>query len=635
MRLKSVAIEGFRGSRYRMVLDVDPDFTILSGQNDAGKSTFLDALDIFFNGTKMAEDDFHRSEEGVLDTAYIEVTFDSLPSGVVLDSKYETSFQSEFLTDDDGELTVRHTYNGGKILKSLQARHPVLKESQRSLLALSNKELKDLAEKNSIDLSECNKSINANLRESIYQHSDMFEFRDHYELDDSLKEVKSFFPKLEKNYPVFHLFSAENVSDEGEKYIQDPVKAIVRQVIEKHKEDLDLVAAQIDKELTESLSEVSDELGRLAPTLKTSFSPHNIDAKWENAYKAVAFHDENNVPLATRGSGMRRLALLSFFRVSAKGSAAGKPVIFAVEEPEVFLHPDLQKEVWNALTELASQEGSQVLITSHSSNLIAKTHVTQVRYLRDGVVEQVGSVEDRGRVIEFVSRIEQSLGKFRDSSVDCFLLVEGKNDITAIEGITESSISSELISFSKHINAGRILVLPIGGTGSVALWEEGRLESFDKPVVFLRDRDDNPTAVASEDDIYKKINEREFVKVQHSRREMENLLSLNLIKEQMLQDEEINKLRFEAGLDEYGLTENNMDDCDVPKACARAYFYAQEDGELVPPDEKRLQAKESKVKKSLAKAFSRLDEESTQNLLESNFGALVRALNKALNQKVG
>lgn len=238
MRLKSVAIKGYRGMKDRINLEIDPDFTILSGRNDAGKSTFLDALEAFFNSSKLHQDDFHMSKDGRSETAYIEVTFDKLPEDVILDSKYRTSFESEHLTNGDGQLTIRHTFSGGKILKSLQAKHPVLREGGQSLLALSNKELKEFAKSNSIDLEDCNSSINAHLREFIYRRTELFSVADQFELDESLKDFKSFFQKLEKNYPVFHLFSAENVSNEGEKYVQDPVKLIVQQVIERHKMNL-------------------------------------------------------------------------------------------------------------------------------------------------------------------------------------------------------------------------------------------------------------------------------------------------------------------------------------------------------------------------------------------------------------
>ena len=51
MRIVSVRIKNFRGYRDEATIKID-DLTVLIGKNDAGKSTILDMLDIFFNDDK-------------------------------------------------------------------------------------------------------------------------------------------------------------------------------------------------------------------------------------------------------------------------------------------------------------------------------------------------------------------------------------------------------------------------------------------------------------------------------------------------------------------------------------------------------------------------------------------------------
>lgn len=46
MKIKSIIIENFRGYKDRQIIDLN-DFTAFVGRNDAGKSTILEALDIF------------------------------------------------------------------------------------------------------------------------------------------------------------------------------------------------------------------------------------------------------------------------------------------------------------------------------------------------------------------------------------------------------------------------------------------------------------------------------------------------------------------------------------------------------------------------------------------------------------
>lgn len=51
VRIKTVYIENFRGYKNRVDIDFET-LTTFVGRNDAGKSTVLEALDIFFNEGK-------------------------------------------------------------------------------------------------------------------------------------------------------------------------------------------------------------------------------------------------------------------------------------------------------------------------------------------------------------------------------------------------------------------------------------------------------------------------------------------------------------------------------------------------------------------------------------------------------
>ena len=79
------------------------DLTALIGQNDVGKSTILEALDIFFNQSKIESGDkniLHTDEETV-----IGCVFDELPETIVLED-VETSLSNEYLLNEDGRLEI-------------------------------------------------------------------------------------------------------------------------------------------------------------------------------------------------------------------------------------------------------------------------------------------------------------------------------------------------------------------------------------------------------------------------------------------------------------------------------------------------------------------------------------------------
>lgn len=100
MRIKSVTLKNFRAYRDETTLYFD-NLTVLVGKNDIGKSTFLEALDIFFNdgagAIKFDKSDINVHALEDEEDAEITVCFSDLPATVIIDSSVETTLSEEFL----------------------------------------------------------------------------------------------------------------------------------------------------------------------------------------------------------------------------------------------------------------------------------------------------------------------------------------------------------------------------------------------------------------------------------------------------------------------------------------------------------------------------------------------------------
>ncbi|MDP8258203.1 MAG: AAA family ATPase [Candidatus Aadella gelida] len=77
-------------------------------------------------------------------------------------------------------------------------------------------------------------------------------------------------------------------------------------------------------------------------------------------------YDANRKKLDFKGSGIQRLLFLSLVRYISANTK--KNVIWGIDEPEVFLQPGLQKEVYNILRNLA--EKLTIILTTHSHHFI-------------------------------------------------------------------------------------------------------------------------------------------------------------------------------------------------------------------------------------------------------------------------
>ena len=91
MKLVRLRIRNFRCYKKEMAFDFD-DMTAFVGRNDVGKSTVMDALDIFLNDGSPDKHDASKDGDGKDLTIICE--FNELPASVVIDEDNPTSFQS-------------------------------------------------------------------------------------------------------------------------------------------------------------------------------------------------------------------------------------------------------------------------------------------------------------------------------------------------------------------------------------------------------------------------------------------------------------------------------------------------------------------------------------------------------------
>lgn len=135
---------------------------------------------------------------------------------------------------------------------------------------------------------------------------------------------------------------------------------------------------QVSEKSLEKLKEMNPELAKqLFPKL-----PDPEELKWPDVFKNVSIVDENNISLNKRGSGVRRLVLLNFFRAEAERQSAASninQIVYAIEEPETAQHRSHQQKMMRALSDLSSN--FQILLTTHSMKILKDSKVNGVRLI--------------------------------------------------------------------------------------------------------------------------------------------------------------------------------------------------------------------------------------------------------------
>ena len=391
MKLKKLVIKNFRGYKGEVSIDFE-DFIAFVGKNDIGKSTVLEALDIFFNDgkgiVKIEKDDINKEAlaEGDTDIS-ITACFEDLPQRIILDATNETSLEEEFLLNEQGQLEIEKKYpNAGSARVFIRAYHP-LSEQCNGLLLKNDRDLRKIIDNNGIFCADRTK--NAVMRKAIWMHYSNNLQLALTEIDITKGETKSIWDKLQKYLPVYSLFQADRKNSDSDSEVQDPLQEAVKQILNdaRIQMQLEMVAAEVEQKLEEVANRTLDKLREMSPEVASSLNPVIPSAsslKWADVFKKVSISGDEGIPINKRGSGVKRLILLNFFRAETErrlqdnGNAS---IIYAIEEPETSQHTENQKKLIEALLELSRASNTQVIITTHSANIVKKLSYSNLRLI--------------------------------------------------------------------------------------------------------------------------------------------------------------------------------------------------------------------------------------------------------------
>ena len=403
MKIKQVKISNFRGYKDETTIDFN-DLTVFVGKNDVGKSTVLEALDVFFNEgkgvIKLDKEDINKQglAEGNKDIS-IAVVFDDLPTSLVIDSTNETTLQDEYLLNSDGNLEIAKNYqNAGKEKVSVKANHPS-NPTCADLLLKKQKDLQAIIKKESISCNDEKK--NAVMRKAIWAHNANDLQLGEVEIDVTKEDAKNIWDQLKNYMPLYSLFQSDRKNSDGDSEIQDPMKLAVQEILKDTSIQLSLnqIATEVDTKLKEVAGRTLEKLKEMNPEIANSLNPviPSVESlKWADVFKNVSISGDEDIPINKRGSGVKRLVLLNFFRAEAERRKAEKNVpdiIYAIEEPETSQHPDHQKKLIDAFIGLSKNQHTQILLTTHSPAIVKMLDFEHLKLIKGSQHKEVVNIE--------------------------------------------------------------------------------------------------------------------------------------------------------------------------------------------------------------------------------------------------
>jgi predicted ATP-dependent endonuclease of OLD family len=392
MKIKKIKIKNFRSYKDEVEIEIG-DLTAFVGRNDIGKSTVLEALDIFFNDgkgvVKLDKDDINKQALAENDTEIIiSVCFEELPANIVIDSTNETNLQAEYLLNSNNQLEIIKKYpNAGKEKVFVKANHPT-SENCKDLLQKKNTDYQKTIRENSITCA--NQTINAVMRTAIWTHFNSDLQLSEIEIDVTKGETKSIWDKLQNYLPLYSLFQSDRKNSDGDSEVQDPLKEAVKQILSNPqlKQRFAEIATEVENKLREVSERTLEKVREMNPEIANSLNPviPPVESlKWTDVFKSVSITGDDDIPINKRGSGVKRLILLNFFRAEAERRKTEEnipSIIYAIEEPETSQHTDHQKKLISAFLELSTTPNTQVIITTHSATLVKALKFEHLRLVK-------------------------------------------------------------------------------------------------------------------------------------------------------------------------------------------------------------------------------------------------------------
>jgi len=497
------------------------DLLCLIGENNTGKSAVLLALETFFTtgsgGMKpeyfrkwKTEDRIERIEEKIV----VEVTFHKLTARER--KEYHTRLDGEeyvlkkvyALIDEKIEtlyLTKGKIWNEGWLNEEYEG------EIDRNFL--KERGLESILP----DKGKIIKQIISNARiKYIEENQSSLTFRTDYK-----KNPKGIQPYCDKFIPEFHLIPAVKEAKDELKVTQtskmgELVKSVVNRIMKRHPKfkELEKNIREIKKLFSKDPEKPEQRLPGLAELESnlTSFLKQSMDADIlieaepphiNDIFKTglrLSVDDGISGEIDQKGHGLQRIFIVSMFFTYAKfikelrrkypeenqETDFNKSLIFAFEEPELYLHPQLQRRMYEDFKELSSAD--QIIFCTHSPFFLNLNDYKSICILKRA------SKVDPPKKFQYLGELFQSTEK-KDRQKRYRILneIDPKSElffakkIALVEGATEK-YSFQIIAKRLKIFRHDVTIVDCGSKESIPLYQMV-LNNFKLPYLVIYDKD--------------------------------------------------------------------------------------------------------------------------------------------------
>ncbi len=482
MNIVCMSIKNFRTHMNTNDVPITP-LTAFIGKNDSGKSSLLMAIGVFLSEKNQIDiSDIYKvsNSEDNGDQTEIELMFGNYSEDIcklqILSSSNLLDLKKVF--DHDGKLKNYLIKVNDYQDENFQRLWEKKESDLNKLLSKFNLYPKDsgtsITKETKIDYIRKYADSHQTIKKDVW-----------YDIKGDVKEL------LAKELPTFEFYGNEVSLNTETASFQKPFQESIAKSIQ---EVSDLIS-DMEKKVKESVQEMQEKIKSFLN--EQTDSVYSIDIVPEFDLKHFASVKINiidkldiDVPAERRGSGLKRLIMVSYLRYIAERSRnGGNHVIYAIEEPETSLHPGAQRVLMDSLKTLAAN-GTQVIFTTHSPVFVSDLNNENIIIVKRNQPTTQIIPGSKLKVEDVKSEIIEELGiSPRDAILEysyC-VFVEGKTDVCFFEKVWKKLFQAGKIQ--KNMNELHIGFFPYGGDNLKFHVERGLLKTFSRRFAVIVDSD--------------------------------------------------------------------------------------------------------------------------------------------------
>lgn len=378
MKIKKIRIKNFRSIKDDLIIDNIWDILVLTWENNSWKSSIINAIAIFLWYKKISERDFHKWENVI----EIELSFSNIEDEYLLKfAEYKKLSSQITVLKRDNELFSVFTKT--KIDKKEDL------DNQEQITFIEQDWLSTYKADNNIidwEITILLKILLSDLKTLDYVDK---------------KRIERIFPNLifiddERNFSDEQDWKNWSITEKIFKWIEIKNECVIdfddlnNKIIswEKNINDLDIfeIEALLKKQINNKSERIWVEISKNFSSFYDSW--FKIDVIWNTDISHKTFslktqiYDPNldeKIDLNNVWAWLRALYLLSLLK-AYNSFQKNENTIFIIEEPELYLHPWLQKRMAEILDNISKEQ--QLFFTTHSPIILRKFDLENVKEIR-------------------------------------------------------------------------------------------------------------------------------------------------------------------------------------------------------------------------------------------------------------